>query len=67
MVLPDVYELDVRIPTFQVTLTDDVGKLLQEKAVGKVVVMVVTALELFLPRMALFGLLTTKEIELLAN
>lgn len=67
VVLPDVDELDVKMPTFQVMLTDPVGKLLQEKAVGKVAEIMVTALKLFLLRMALLGLLTTKEIELLAN
>lgn len=67
VVLPDVDELDVKMPTFQVTLTDPVGKLLQEKAVGNVAETIVTALKLFLLRMALLGLLTTKEIELLTN
>jgi hypothetical protein len=67
VVLPDVDELDVKTPTFQVMLTDLVGKLLQEKADGNVAVIVVTALKLFLLRMALLGLLTTREIELLTN
>jgi hypothetical protein len=67
VVLPDVEVLAVRIPTLQVTLTDPVGKLLQEKEEGSEAVMVVTALELFMLRMTLCGLLTTREIELLVS
>lgn len=67
VVLPDVEVLAVRIPTFHVTLTNPVGKLLQEKTDGNVAVIVVAALELFLPRIALWELLITREIELLAS
>lgn len=65
--VPEVVELDVRIPTFQVAVTLLLGKFEQFSVEGKVAVSVVLALTLFLLRISLFALVITRETVLLAN
>jgi hypothetical protein len=65
--VPEVVELEVRIPTFQVAVTVPVGKFVQFSVEGKVALIVVVALTLFLLRISLFALLITRETVLLAN
>jgi hypothetical protein len=65
--VPEVVELEVRIPTFQVAVTLPVGKFEQFSVEGKVALIVVVALTLFLLRISLFVLVITRETVLLAN
>ena len=65
--VPEVVELEVRIPTFQVAVTLPVGKFGQFSVEGKVALIVVVALTLFLLRISLFMLVITRETVLLAN
>jgi hypothetical protein len=65
--VPEVVEPEVRIPTFQVTVTVPVRKFEQFSVEGKVAVRVVVALTLFLLRISLFVLVITRETVLLAS
>lgn len=67
VVVPDVNELEVEMPTFQVVLLDPFVKLLHERVEGKVIVTVVEALTLFLLRMSRLALEIENGIVLLIS
>ena len=65
--VPEVVELEVRMPTFHVAVTLPLRKLEQFSVEGRVAVIIVLALTLFLLRIGLLALVMTRDTELLAN